>query len=213
MLEESTQPGGLSVKPGISAALASIDRIQSRIASIENRIGIKAKTPAAFQENLNAARMKLGHASTPDHPSEPIRSASLGPSSAKTGGSGAYREVIQQAAARHGVDPALVRAVVSTESGGNPQATSPAGAMGLMQLMPATARSLGVGNAYDPKENIEGGTKYLATLTQRFGLEKGLAAYNAGPGTVSHFGGVPPYRETQNYVNRVMKLYNQFSEE
>lgn len=199
------------MKPGLSAALASIQRIEGRIAAIENRIGIKAKPPVAFQDKLDQARAKLGQAPPSETSTPPV--ASIGPGSQAAKGSAAYQEVIQQAAARHGVDPALVRAVVSTESGGNPSATSPVGAMGLMQLMPATARSLGVQNAYDPRENIEGGTKYLATLTQQFGLEKGLAAYNAGPGTVSRYGGIPPYRETQNYVNRVLKLYNQFSEE
>jgi soluble lytic murein transglycosylase-like protein len=201
------------MKSGVAGALASIDRIQGRIAAIENRIGIKSKPPVAFQDKLDEARLKVSLGSTSPGNENAADVASLGPRTAQTGGSAPYRELIQQAAARHGVDPALVRAVVSTESGGNPSATSPAGAMGLMQLMPGTARSLGVSNAYDPKENIEGGTKYLASLTQKFGLEKGLAAYNAGPGTVSRFGGIPPYRETQNYVSQVLKRYNQFSEE
>lgn len=201
------------MKPGLSAALASIDRIHGRIAAIENRIGIKAKPPVAFQDKIDQARAKLGQANPAKSAASPSPGVSVGPTAAVLKGTGTYQAVIQQAAARHGVDPTLVRAVVSTESGGNPAATSPVGAMGLMQLMPATARSLGVEHPYDPRENIEGGTGYLASLTQQFGLEKGLAAYNAGPGTVTRYGGIPPYRETQNYVNRVLKLYNQFSEE
>jgi soluble lytic murein transglycosylase-like protein len=129
------------------------------------------------------------------------------------GGTAAYRDLIAGAADRHGVDPALVRAVMAAESGGNPQARSPVGAMGLMQLMPGTAKDLGVANAYDPAQNVEGGTKYLARLTEKFGVERGVAAYNAGPGAVEKYGGVPPYRETRGYVDRVMKLYNQFNEE
>lgn len=121
----------------------------------------------------------------------------------------AYDHLIRAAAARHGVDPALVKAVIHTESAFNPNARSPVGAMGLMQLMPGTARDMGVGNAWDPAQNIEGGVKYLAWLQKQFrSRDHVIAAYNAGHGNVKKYGGIPPFRETQNYVKSVNSRYN-----
>jgi soluble lytic murein transglycosylase-like protein len=120
-----------------------------------------------------------------------------------------YDDLIVEHAQLHGIRPDLVRAVVQVESAYNPRATSPKGAMGLMQLMPATARQFGVRNAYNPTENVRAGVAYLRQLLDRYNNneELALAAYNAGPGAVDKYGErVPPYRETRNYVSRISKL-------
>ncbi|HEV7641612.1 MAG TPA: lytic transglycosylase domain-containing protein, partial [Gaiellaceae bacterium] len=111
--------------------------------------------------------------------------------------------------------PNLVRAVIGQESGFDASASSAAGAAGLMQLMPATAQSLGVTNPYDPTQAIDGGTRYLKSLLDRFGGDNrlALAAYNAGPGSVTHYGDVPPYPETQSYVTNVLGRYAQLTNE
>ena len=126
-------------------------------------------------------------------------------------GMGPIGQSLRNAAAQNRLDPALVGAVVCAESGGNPRAVSPKGAQGLMQLMPATARRLGVANAFDVKINLDGGARYLRFLLERYGgdLPKSLAAYNAGENAVDANGGIPPYPETQAYVRRIMESYGQ----
>ena len=116
-------------------------------------------------------------------------------------------DMITETARRGGVDPALVHAVVRAESGFDHRAVSRAGAMGLMQLMPGTADLVGVRNAFHPQENVEGGVSYLRQMLERFGgnVQLALAAYNAGPGAVESHGGIPPYSETQDYVERVFR--------
>ena len=120
--------------------------------------------------------------------------------------------LITKYADKNGLDEDFVKAVINQESGFNPNATSHCGAMGLMQLMPATAQGLGVTNAYDAEQNIEGGTKYLKGLMDRFDNDKSLAlaAYNAGPNAVKKYGGIPPYAETQNYVKKVLSKYDTY---
>ena len=120
-----------------------------------------------------------------------------------------YAGIVQEAASRHGVDPRLLAAVVHQESRFNAGAVSPVGALGLMQLMPATAKWLGVNNPMDARENVMGGARYLRTLLDTFhgDLDLTLAAYNAGPGAVQKYRGVPPYRETMNYVSSIKKNY------
>src|SRR5476651_2073739 len=120
-----------------------------------------------------------------------------------------FESIVQETAARHALRPALVRAVIQVESGFNPRARSPKGAMGLMQLMPATAKQYGVRNAFNPAENVRAGVAYLRELLDRYANneELALAAYNAGPGAVDKHGqNVPPYRETQNYVAQINKM-------
>lgn len=125
-------------------------------------------------------------------------------------GKNAYDHIIRQAAQTHGVSEGLIKAVMHTESGFNSNARSPVGAQGLMQLMPATARRFNVSNAYDPQQNIFGGAKYLGWLIKRFNgnTSLALAAYNAGEGNVAKYGGIPPFRETQDYVRRVTSRYS-----
>jgi Transglycosylase SLT domain len=119
-----------------------------------------------------------------------------------------YGEIIASASEAQGVNPLLVRALIQVESKFRPTARSRKGAMGLMQLMPSTAREYNLRNPFEPKANIEAGIKHLKSLIDRFGssLELGLAAYNAGPGAVEKFNGVPPYRETRDYVRRILSL-------
>jgi soluble lytic murein transglycosylase-like protein len=116
---------------------------------------------------------------------------------------------IEQAAARHNVDPSLVRAVIKVESNFNPNAVSRKGAMGLMQLMPQTARSLNVTNPFDPQQNVDAGVRHLKQLMESYGgdVKLSLAAYNAGAGAVARSAGVPRFSETRNYVNRITQLY------
>jgi hypothetical protein len=116
-----------------------------------------------------------------------------------------FMATIREASAHYGIPQQLLIRQIMAESGGNPAAKSPAGAVGMMQLMPATAKGLGVGNPYDPRENIMGGAHYLADQYQHFGnWRDALAAYNAGPGAVTKYGGVPPYAETQDYVDKIL---------
>ncbi|HTA32562.1 MAG TPA: lytic transglycosylase domain-containing protein [Solirubrobacteraceae bacterium] len=129
-----------------------------------------------------------------------------GTAGAGLGGESEYESLIDQAATRNGLDPAILHGLIEQESGFDPSATSSAGAAGLTQLMPGTASSLGVANPLDPAESIEGGARYLGQLMGQFGgnAEDALAAYNAGPGAVQQYGGVPPYSETQSYVSKVL---------
>jgi len=123
-----------------------------------------------------------------------------------------FSSYINQAARQYGVDPYLIKSVVKVESDFDPSVVSSKGARGLMQLIPSTARLVGCDNAFDPSDNIRGGAKYLKMMLDRFGgnLDHALAAYNSGPGRVDQYNGIPPFRETQNYVNKVKHYYRQF---
>ena len=121
-----------------------------------------------------------------------------------------YAREIREAAERYGVEEALIKAVIRVESGFNSRAISPKGARGLMQLMPGTASMLGVRDSFDPRQNIDGGVRHLRGLIDRFGndLKLALAAYNAGEQAVANDGGIPPYRETRDYVTRILGLFS-----
>ena len=138
-------------------------------------------------------------------------SNSYGNSSASNSGSrNSYDAYIRASAARHGVDPGLMKAMMHTESAFNPNARSPVGAQGLMQLMPATARRFKVSNPWNPADNIEGSAKYIAWLMKRFNnnVEFAVAGYNAGEGNIDKYNGIPPFKETRNYVKSVMSRYH-----
>ena len=128
--------------------------------------------------------------------------------------SSSYDQHIQDVSSRFGVDYRLVKAVIAAESGFDHIAISPKGAMGLMQLMPGTAKEMGVLHPFDPRENIEGGVRYLRYLLKRFNNDTtlALAAYNAGPEVVKRYGGVPPYAETRHYLKRVLQTYTHYKD-
>jgi soluble lytic murein transglycosylase-like protein len=147
----------------------------------------------------------------PDEVAYPEEAASAPQPSAIVAGSGliertSYDPMIESASDRHGIDARIVKAVIQVESSFQPGARSPKGAMGLMQLMPKTARQYAARNPYDPRSNIEAGTKYLSQLLSKFELPLALAAYNAGEDAVRRFGGIPPYAETQAYVAKILSL-------
>jgi soluble lytic murein transglycosylase-like protein len=178
----------------------SVESIGARVAEIDARIVALTRGPQApaatdFAQALASAQ-----------------STSV-PAAAQMGAGGPvpYGAEIDAAAARHGVDPALLKGLVRQESGFDPAARSSAGALGLTQLMPGTAAGLGV-DASDPLQALEGGARYLRQQLDRFGGDPAmaLAAYNAGPGAVAKFGGIPPYAETQGYVQKVLGFAEQY---
>ena len=177
----------------------SVEMIGARVAEIQQQIaaftGQGTATPStSFASQLASAQSSAGTA------------AAAIPTTLGGGTPTQYDAQITAAATKHGIDPALLKGLIRQESNFNAAARSSAGAQGLTQLMPGTASGLGVTDASDPAQAIEGGAKYLKQQLDRFGGDpaKALAAYNAGPGAVAKYGGVPPYAETQNYVQKVL---------
>lgn len=192
--------------------VTSLDLTLMRIKQIEsnyNQLFETEKTEPPKTEFNNVLKQALNSNST-ELPKEffitPFAQASNTPKTE-------VDEIVKKYAKESNLDENLVKAVIKAESGFNSQAKSPVGALGLMQLMPSTARGLGVNNPLDPEQNIAGGTKYLKNLINRFDgkIDLALAAYNAGSGAVQKYGGIPPYKETQNYVKRVLGYHKEFS--
>ena len=199
---------------------ADISAVQNRIAEITGAPapGSTLPAPVAVSASVGAPRFATALASALKPANPALGLAAGGPDAP---GSGAPAPVppaqidalVSQNASTWQVDPALLKAVIANESGFNANATSKVGAQGLMQLMPETAASLGVRDAYDPAQNVAGGARYLRGLLDRFGGDKRLAiaAYNAGPGAVEKYRDVPPYAETQSYVQNVLASFDKYS--
>jgi soluble lytic murein transglycosylase-like protein len=185
----------------VEAAVARVTQIQQML---DQATG--APPPAATSTDATSFQSQLQQATG--------ASAAGAVPGAAIGGDvgGQFSDQINAAAQKYGVDPALLKGLIRQESNFNPNAKSPAGAAGLCQLMPGTAASLGCTNPLDPAQAIDAGAKYLSQQLKAFGGDprKALAAYNAGPGAVQRYGGVPPYAETQNYVRAVMGFADQY---
>ncbi len=187
--------------------ITGLDLTLRRLSSIENSINrvfgnendVSVENNAAAKEFKNILDEKMAQ----DKPDNTIEKISFKNSREN------IENLIEKYAQKNNLDPDFIKAVVKQESGFNPDAKSKCGAMGLMQLMPQTAKGLGVVDAFDPEQNIEGGVKYLKSMLNRFNNDPklALAAYNAGPAAVQKYGDIPPYKETQNYVKNILASY------
>ena len=204
-----TSPAGdpLAVAVGRNTASAiGPQAAVARIAELQQLIG-QARCDGAATNGGASFADALAGAGAPMAAPAPLANTSVAGSDG-----GQYDSLVQAAAQRNGIDPALLHGLIQQESGFDPSATSGAGAQGLCQLMPGTAASLGVSNPLDPAQSIDGGARYLKQQLDAFGGDPqlALAAYNAGPGAVHRYGGVPPYAETQAYVQKVMGYANAY---
>lgn len=206
--------GGMNLRVrGFEGTQARIAEIKSRLAQLEQRT---TPTPAPVAQpsmggqidKRSGAPSRLGAGFTlpmdGNAPLNPMMLGQIAPPQGPEGGD--LRTLATQIAEKYGIDPALFQSLVEQESSFNPRAVSSAGAMGLTQLMPKTAQAMGVADPYDPVQSLNGGAKYLSQMLKEFGGDRSLAlaAYNAGPGAVKRFGGIPPFSETQDYVRKIL---------
>jgi len=203
---DASATGASAPALGPQAAAARIAELQQLISQV--RCGGASNGGASFADALAGAAAAAPAASAASFGAPAVGSNVTAASS----GPGRYDDLVQAAARRYGIDPALLHGLIQQESGFDPNAGSPAGAQGLCQLMPGTAASLGVTNPLDPAQSIDGGARYLKSQLDAFGGDPSLAlaAYNAGPGAVHRYGGVPPYAETQAYVQKVLGYANAY---
>lgn len=202
--------GAASPAVGAQSAIARIAELQTLVARATG-VDPAAATSASAANGGAAFSQALASASAAAAPYAPLGATGFGSNVTAAGGATGLGEpspfdgLIAAAAQRHGLDPAVLKGLIRAESNFDPTVTSSAGAAGLVQLMPSTAAALGVADRLDPAQSIEGGARYLRQQLDAFGgdLTLALAAYNAGPGAVRRYGGVPPYAETQAYVQKV----------
>jgi soluble lytic murein transglycosylase-like protein len=196
---QEPKPATAASDAGQSAFTAALGR------AVGDGNAVSALAPAMVPESSATASLPAAAVAALSRP----RVSAASPSKASSGPKAAIDAIVQRAAARHGLDPALVRSVITAESDYDPTCHSHAGAMGLMQLMPETCRDYGITDPYDIAQNIEGGCRELQEHMKQFGgnVELALAAYNAGPGAVRRYGGIPPFRETRAYVPKVMRMW------
>ena len=198
---------------GKDAAIQRAAAMQQRVINIENQLNPKVETSQNTQNFVDALQSTMKEQPVFRLQNTTLDAPPINKTTSLNSSGNVTREQISQLvkniSAKYNVDAKLVNAVIKQESGFNVKAKSKAGAMGLMQLMPATARGLGVKDPYNPVQNIEGGVKYLSNLLKKYNgnVVLALAAYNAGSGAVDKYSGVPPYKETQNYVRSILANY------